>query len=158
MSGINSEADITALGGRSFGGSGIWDIIALGLVTGGGFFGNDRRDCCPQPATCESVSMCDRDVLATANETQTAICEATHDIEMNINGLGDKMTAGFYALNDKVTGLAYAQQSLAKDTQTLIVQKFADLETKNQAAVICAQEQEINRYKIIDALKSCDKA
>jgi len=40
-----------------FGGAGIWDLLALGLIAGDGFFGNRRKDdCCPPPATCESVS------------------------------------------------------------------------------------------------------
>ena len=148
-------------GGYGYGGGGIWDIIALGLVTNGGFFGNDRRRdndcCCPQPATCESVNTVDRDVLSTANQTQHEICESTHAIESAIvagnTNLGDKITSGFYAINDKLTTLAYAQQNTAKDTQTLIVQKFADLETKTLAAANCALEQEVNRYKTIEAIK-----
>lgn len=162
MSEFNSTADITAVGrgGYGLGGSGIWDIIALGLFTNGGFFGNDRKyDCCPQPATCESVAACDRDVLATANETQGKICESTNEIITAINtgnyALSDKISNGFYALNDKVSGLAYAQQSLAKDTQTLIVSKFAELETKQLAAANCALEQEVNRFKTVAMLQHC---
>lgn len=152
----------------AFGGSGIWDIIALGLVTNGGFFGNDRKDnCCPPPATCKDVWAVDRDVLDTANETQSDICEATHDIETAIGGLGDKVTAGFYAMSDKMSAIAYAQQSATESIKNkidvgntailaAIKETAMSQENKAQAAVICAQNEEINRFKIINALKdSC---
>lgn len=167
MSGYNSDADITNIGRGGLGGSGIWDIIALGLVTNGGFFGNDRKgECCP-PATCKDVWAVDRDVLESANETQHDICESTHAIEKDIYGLGDKVGAGFYALNDKVTSIAYAQQAQTEaiknkidvgNTAILAAIKETAMtqECKAQAAVICAQNEEINRFKIIAALRNCD--
>lgn len=162
---FSNETEVMNSGGMGrgfggYGGAGIWDLLALGLIAGDGFFGNRRKDeCCPPPATCESVNGVDRDVLSTANQTQHEICEATHDIETAITAgntaLGDKVTNGFYAINDKLTTLAYAQQATAKDTQTLIVEKFAELESKQLSAANCALEAEVNRYKTIEALAHC---
>lgn len=162
----NNETEIMNSGGMGrvlaghggYGGAGIWDLLALGLIAGDGLFGNRRKDdCCyPQPATCESVNSVHRDVLETANKTQHEMCEATHSINSTItagnNSLSDKITDGFYGLNDKLTTLAYAQQATAKDTQTLIVEKFAALEASQLQSQNCALEQEVNRYKTIEAL------
>lgn len=160
--------DMLNVGGRGgLGGSGIWDIIALGLVTGGGFLGNDRKDNCGcPPATCKDVWAVDKDVLQGTNEIGEEICEATHDIETAIGVVGDKVTSGFYALNDKVTSIAYAQQAATEAIKnkidvgnTAIIATIKEVatnqEVKAQAAVICAQNEEINRFKIIAALKHC---
>lgn len=171
MSGIMSEADITAIGGRGYGGlgggGGIWDFLLATAVLGGDGFGRRKDNCCPPPATCESVNMVDRDVLETANETQEAIANSLHAVEKDIYALGDKVGAGFYALNDKMSSIAYAQQAATESIKNKIdVGNTAILgaiketamaqENKAQAAVICAQNEEINRFKIINALKCCD--
>jgi hypothetical protein len=152
-------------GGGFGGGGGIWDILALGMVSNGDLFGGRRRDdnCCCAPATQEGVCNVDKDVLSTANQTQHEICEMGHAITATITAgnadIGDKVTGGFYNINDKLTTLAYAQQATAKDTQTLIVEKFAALESKQLAAANCALEAEVNRYKTIEALacNSCNR-
>jgi len=147
------------LGGGLGNGGGIWDILALGMISNGGLFGNNKKDdnCCCPPATAESVCEVDKDVLSTANQTQHEVCEMGHAVTAAITAgntnLGDKVTNGFYGLNDKLTTLAYAQQATAKDTQTLIVQKFADLESRQLSAANCALESEVNRYKTIEALQ-----
>jgi hypothetical protein len=165
---FSNETEVMNSGGMSRGGlgggglgGGIWDIIALGMVSGDGLFGNNRKDnnCCCAPATAESVCEVDKDVLSTANQTQHQICEMGHNITAAITAgntnLSDKITSGFYATSDKLTTLAYAQQATAKDTQTLIVEKFAALESKQLAAANSALEQEVNRFKTIEALTSC---
>lgn len=160
---INSSGGGRGYGGGGFGGGSIWDMIALGMVSGGDgiFGGRGRRDdyCCPQPATAASVCEVDKDVLSTANQTQHEICEAAHGINAAITAgnthITDKITSGFYTVSDKLTSLAYAQQATAKDTQTLIVEKFAALESKQLSAENCRLEQEVNRFKTVAALSDC---
>ena len=146
-------------GGGLGNGGGLLDVLALGVISNGGLFGNNNRkddNCCCAPATAESVCEVDKDVLSTANATQHEICEMGHSVNATIvagnTNLSDKITSGFYGINDKLTTLAYAQQATAKDTQTLIVEKFAALESKQLSAANCALEAEVNRYKTIEAL------
>lgn len=89
-------------------------------------------------------------------DTRHEISEAAHKIQDNIFDLSKNMSSGFYALNDTLKDLAYNQQALSKDTQTLIVSKFAEQESKAQDRKIAEQGEEINRYKTIAALTACN--
>lgn len=125
-------------GGRGGYGSGIWDIIALGLVTGGGFLGGGRKDECG--IGCRDL-----------HQTQDAIIDEIRDdfntLNITMNQANYANQAQFSALNSKIDQTKFDLSSKMDAGFTAVLGAIKDSEYRALQNKSCEQAAEISYLK-----------
>lgn len=140
MSETVNDYAISGAGGRGYGGyggSGIWDIAALALVTGGGLFGGRKDEC---GIGCRDL-----------HQTQDAIIDEVRDdfntLNITLNQANYANQAQFSALNSKIDQSKYELSSKIDTGNTAILTAISNMKYDALAAKSCDQASEIAQLK-----------